>query len=91
MKKTIVINEETRDLIEQLHYENIALSDLVMFLIKNDIDINNESYKHIYNQYLNKNIEYNIAKTEMANNFNIPNGANWTLNFDNSEVTYDDE
>ena len=83
---TIKISKELKDLIEQLYYENTALSDLILFLSRNNLDINNINYKYIYEQYINKNIEYNIAKNNLVEQYNLNQYKKWKLNFITSEI-----
>lgn len=83
---TIKISKGLKDLIEQLHYENTALSDLILFLSRNNLDMNDTNFKYIYEQYLNKNMEYNIAKNNLVEQYNLNQFKKWKLNFITSEI-----
>ena len=86
----IKIKKELCDLIEQLHYETLSLKDLILFLLNNEIDIKNESYKYILNLYIEKNMEYLLAKENLKKDYFIPD-CSWELNFESNLLTYEDK
>lgn len=84
------IDKKICDLLEQLHYETNAYADLIAFLSKNDIDINQDNYKYLKEEYIQKNIEYQFAKKEMQKINHLPLNCEWILDFDTCEVTYEE-
>lgn len=86
----ITISQELCDLMEKLHYENIGLKDLIVFSMKNNIDINSNGYKKLYQDYLENNAEYELAKKELEKYYEIPSNTFWHLDFDTRELKYDE-
>ena len=80
------INPLYSDLIEQLHYEKFALSDLLSFVLKDGIDIESDNYKKLEDKYLKACAKYELAKKELTKIYNLE--GSWRLDFNNKEIIF---
>ena len=68
MKKIIIPQEEVNYL-QKLNYEIEARKNLCQFLIRQNI--RNKAFDDYHNEYIELFAEYELAKLELENNYNI--------------------
>lgn len=89
--RVIEIPEELSTYIELLHYEVNALQDLLVRIATSQDTIPESLSNHWTNRYIEKYMEYDLAKQNLEKKYVIPTleeneKVNWSLNFESHEV-----
>jgi hypothetical protein len=83
----INIPEELTIYLQMLAHEVEARKDLLAYMLK--LEIPKEKYDIVFNEYIEKYMEYRLAKEEMFNLYikplNIAENTIWKLNFNTCE------
>ena len=85
----IIINEELCTKIELLQYEVNSRKEIITAYLNADI-AKTVAFEEYQKEYTNCFTEYNRAKQEMLNLYNVPTKSNWSLDFATRELTYEE-
>jgi hypothetical protein len=85
----ILIDEETCNRIQTLQLEVESRKEIISQVLSNMVRINGSLFKSYQDEYHQIFVQYNLAKDEMLKKYDIPDKANWKLDFNTRELTYD--
>ena len=91
MKRTIKIENNISNYLEQLAYESSAYKNLVKFLIQEGIPYEDERFQRIYKDSVMSLMSYDLAKNRFRKKINIPNHTSWELDFETQILTIEEE
>jgi hypothetical protein len=83
----IIVDEVLTNKIEALQYEVESRKDIIVQVLAGVIAIKGDQFKNYQEEYKQFYIDYNKAKQEMLDKYNIPNNATWNLSFATRELT----
>lgn len=85
---TIIVDEEICNHIQTLQLEVESRKEIISQVLSSMIRINGSLFKSYQDEYHEIFVKYNLAKDEMLKKYNIPDKANWKLDFSTCELTY---
>lgn len=91
-KNIIIVTEDERNAIQKADFECSARMNLILFLMKNDIGLNNDRFIEYQNDYIKYFQAFEEAKANLENTYfknKINNVASWSLDYDTCELTYE--
>lgn len=83
----IIIRDELCNKIEALQYEVESRKDVIAQIVAGSLVMKKESFDAYQNEYKQFFIQYNKAKQEMLDEYNVSNDAMWSLDFNSKELT----
>lgn len=83
----ITISKEVVEKIEALQYEVESRKDVISQILANGFKITGESFAKYQDEYRKYFIQYNKAKQEMLDTYQIPKDTAWNLSFSTCELT----
>jgi hypothetical protein len=86
----IIVDKNLVERIEALQYEVESRKDIISQILANGFKTAGDAFEKYQSEYKEFFIQYNKAKQEMLDAYNIPNGAKWNLTFNNCELTVED-
>lgn len=89
MIKNVIIEDSIASNIEILQYEVESRKEIIAQILSSMIHVQGSLFENYQKQYHEYFVAYNKAKSDMLKAYNIPASANWTLNFDTKELTYE--
>lgn len=85
--QTIIVDEALCLKIEALQYEVESRKDVIAQILSGGFSINGTQFAQYQEEYKNFFIQYNKAKQELVNTYNIGENKSWNLNFGTRELT----
>lgn len=87
MKKTIIIDSALCAKIEALQYEVECRKDVIVQVLAGTISIKGDQFKVYQDEYKQYFIDYNKAKQEMLDKYEVSDDVIWSLDFQSMELT----
>lgn len=90
MKNIIMISEEDRNDVQRADVECSARMNLISFLMKNDIGLNNERFIAYQDDYIKHFETFEKAKSNLEKKYLAGKGAiSWNLDYSTCELSYE--
>lgn len=83
----IIVRDELCNKIEALQYEVESRKDVIAQIVAGSLVMKKESFDAYQNEYKQFFIQYNKAKQEMLDEYNVSNDTMWSLDFNSKELT----
>lgn len=86
---TMPIDIEMSENLERLHYESESYKAIISYILSNDMDISNDTFKHYQEEFTEINKKYNQAKDDLTINYvkkDYPDAIVWNMDFVNHIV-----
>lgn len=90
-KNIIIISEDERNLIQKADVECSARMNLISFLMKNNIGLDNERFIEYQEDYVKCFQAFEMAKKNLENKYFADRQQiiSWNLNYNTCELTYE--
>lgn len=84
----IIIDEQLCTKIEMLQYEVNSRKEIITAYLQMSDNTTSNLFKAYQDEYKQYFTDYNKAKQEMVEQYKVPTGSSWNLNFATRELTY---
>lgn len=88
--KEYKVDEEYRDRIQAIHFELDATKNLINYLWSQS-PVNMEAVEYYTKQCKELYIEFEVAKTNLVNMYNIRSGENWDFDYNTCLLKVNEE
>lgn len=89
-KNIIMVSEEDRNMVQRADIEMSSRMNLISFMMSRNMDMDGEKFKRYEQEYQDKFLEFEKAKTYLSNKYlNGINAVSWSLDYESCELTYE--
>lgn len=89
MANVIIVTEEDRDRVQRADIECSSRMHLISFMIDNNMDTQNDTFKRYQKEYQETYVAFNEAKSEIEKKYLMGvNASSWTLDYKTCELRY---
>jgi hypothetical protein len=90
MSKIIIVDEFDRDAVQRADVECSARMNLITYLIKNDIGLDNARFQEYQNDYTKSFGAFEMAKKNLETKYlSGKNVSSWSLDYATCELSYE--
>ena len=90
MSKIIIVDEFDRDTVQRADVECSARMNLITYLIKNDIGLDNARFQEYQNDYTKSFETFEMAKKNLETKYlSGKNVSSWSLDYATCELSYE--
>ncbi len=90
MSKIIIVDEFDRDVVQRADVECSARMNLITYLIKNDIGLDNTRFQEYQNDYTKSFGAFEMAKKNLETKYlSGKNVSSWSLDYATCELSYE--
>lgn len=86
MEKVIIVDEALSTKIEALQYEVESRKEIIAQMVGGSLVVKNDQFNRYHDEYKQFFIEYNRAKQELIDAYNLQNYT-WNLDFKTRQLT----